>query len=308
AQPAAPAGSDGTQPPWLAGGDPVRLSPEMLRHAFASRRFPQARSAPDVRAAWLAIGDKAELQIDLAGTDIALLPAARRFAERLVERTPAAGPAADAEADTLYLGVAMIKDAYHGGGPIGAAVVDYLMAQYGLRRTIDLMLDALQVQTEYERIPNTPKRQARFSTTVDSAVRDHWSGPVGDVEIALRAYLSCAGEADWQAARGAIEARLPSLHPLRQPVPALLLPDAPELSNALARQLADESPVPHTLHWLLLTATEPDAIAAAARCRPPAFSSTFWTKEPMTATVLRERGSAACAVLDRGAHEDAAGA
>ncbi|WP_201506368.1 hypothetical protein, partial [Klebsiella pneumoniae] len=40
---AAEGGGEAQVPPWRAGGDPVRLSPQMLREAYASRRFPQPR-------------------------------------------------------------------------------------------------------------------------------------------------------------------------------------------------------------------------------------------------------------------------
>ncbi|KVG52174.1 polymerase [Burkholderia ubonensis] len=306
-QPAAPAVADTGAPPWLMHGDPVRMSPQIPRVAYASRRFPVAVNVLDVRAAWLKIEGKDGYSIDMSATDAALRPAVQRMLDRLAARTPIAGPAADAEADAALFALALTLGDYHGETAIGSPVADYLVAQYGLIGAIDVLLDALKIQVHGDYDRQAQRRVQRFSTNVDGPVRASWRGPIAGGEATLREHLAAASDADWQACVDRIEAGLPALHPSRQPVPALLLPDAPDLSNALVRRLGAGRDVPETLHWMLLTATDPDAIAVAAKIRPDSYGHTFWGMERMTATVLRERGAAAFAALERGAADDAAG-
>ncbi|OMG73265.1 WGR and DUF4132 domain-containing protein [Burkholderia ubonensis] len=306
-QPAAPAVADNGAPPWLMHGDPVRMSPQIQRVAYASRRFPVAVNVLDVRAAWLKIEGKNGYSIDMSATDAALRPAVQRMLDRLAARTPIAGPAADAEADAALFALALTLGDNHGETAIGGPVADYLVAQYGLIGAIDVLLDALKIQVHGDYDRQAQRRVQRFSTNVDGPVRANWRGPIAGGEETLREHLAAASEADWQACVDRIEAGLPALHPSRQPVPALLLQDAPDLSNALVRRLAAGRDVPETLHWMLLTATDPDAIAVAAKIRPDSYGHTVWGMERMVATVLRERGAAAFDVLERGAADDAAG-
>lgn len=294
-------------PPWLAQGEPVRIAPQMQQDVYPSRRFPVPVTVPDVRAAWLPVREKKDFRIDVSATDAALRPAAQCVIDRLAERTPVAGPSADPAADALLFALALGGADYYGSNPIGRPVATYLIAQYGLPGAIDILLDALKVQIKADYDRETKERVFSFSTTVERPVRDAGRGPIGGGEATLREHLAAASEADWQACVEKVEAALPHLHPLRQPVPAVLLPDAAELSNALARRLGAGPDVPETLHWLLLTVTEPDAIALAAKTRASSYGYGFWTAEKMAATLLRERGAAAVDVLARGAEHDAAG-
>ncbi|MGK8207158.1 DUF4132 domain-containing protein [Burkholderia cenocepacia] len=305
--PVAASNTDTGVPPWLMQGDPVRLSPQMQREAFASRRFPVEVAPLDVRAAWLKIEGKDGYSIDMSATDAALRPAVQRMLDRLAARTPIAGPAPDAAADAALFALAQTLGDYHGETTIGRPVADYLVAQYGVTGAIDVLLDALKIQVHADYDRQAQRRVHRFSTNVEGPVRGSWRGPIVGGEAALREHLAVASDADWQACVDRIEAGLPALHPARQPVPALLLPDAPHVSNALVRRLATERDVPETLHWLLLTATDPDAIALAAKIRQSSYGHSFWGMTRMVATVLRERGSAALDVLERGAADDAAG-
>ncbi|NTZ82346.1 DUF4132 domain-containing protein [Burkholderia metallica] len=304
---AMPAIADAGAPPWLMQGDPVRLSPQIQRDAYASRRFPVEVNVLDVRAAWLKIEGRDGYSIDMSATDAALRPAVQRMLDRLTARTPIAGPVADAAADAALFALALTLGDHHGETAIGRPVADYLVAQYGLPGAIDVLLDALKLQVNADYNRQAQRRVHRFSTQVDGPVRANWRGPITGGEATLREHLAAASDADWQACVDRIEAALPTLHPTRQPIPALLLPDAPHLSNALVRRLAAERDVPETLHWILLTATDPDALAAAAKIKPDSYGHAFWGSTRMVATALRERGVAAFDVLERGAADDAAG-
>jgi predicted DNA-binding WGR domain protein len=306
--PAAPASAadlpaDADTPPWLAAGTPVRLSPDMLREAFPSRRFPpKPIEAPvSVGAAWLPVRRKLDLNIDLSGTDAGL----RDAAQRMLDRSTQPIPAADAEADAVLLALAL-SSGNHGNSEMGAQLVPYLAAQYGLPGAVDILLAAQQVevQSAYDRA--TKKHQYTFGASVSRPMGSAYYGPLGEGEQAFRAHLALTTPEVWQDCRDRIAAGLPKVHESRQPALAMLLPDAPEISDALVHSLAAAKDTPETMHWLQLTATDPEAVALAAKVRL-SYSSGFWGSGAMTSTLVQERGVAAVPVLERGAATDDAG-
>ncbi|MGJ7532730.1 MULTISPECIES: WGR and DUF4132 domain-containing protein [unclassified Variovorax] len=305
--PSAVDAANGTDtPPWLAAGTPIRFTPEMRRVAFASRRFPQPVESRGETAAWFLAQRKLEASIDLDGTDAALRPAAQRLLERMAAPSTGSAPGPDAEADALMLALALATSGYYGENEPAETIVDYLVAQYGLADAVNIMLDAQRVQIETDHDYKTKTRKSRFSGTVTRPMSNGWRGPLGQGEQAMRRHLAAAGPEVWQECRDRIEAALPQLHAIRRPVIAMLLPDAPEISNALAHALAAESDTPETLHWLALTATDPAAIALAAKARV-GYSTGFWGHDNMVATLIQERGLDAVEGLERGAANDEAG-
>lgn len=301
--PAGQPAADADTPPWLAAGTPVRLSPDMLREAYPSRRFPPkpVEAPASVAAAWLPVRRKLDLNVNLAGTDASL----RDAAQRMIDRSTQPIPAADAEADTVLLALAL-SSGNHGNSPMGAELVPYLAAQYGLPGAIDILLAAqqIEVQSAYDRAAK--KHQYSFGATVAKPMGSAYYGPLGEGELAFRTHLALAAPEVWQDCRDRIEAGLPKVHESRRPALAMLLPDAPEISNALVHALVADKSATETMHWLQLTATDPDAVALAAKVRL-SYSSGFWGHGPMTSTLVQERGTEAVPVLERGAASDDAG-
>uniref|UniRef100_UPI00037B260F WGR domain-containing protein n=1 Tax=Paracidovorax oryzae TaxID=862720 RepID=UPI00037B260F len=296
-------GDGGTPvPPWLAQGDPVRLSPQMEREAYATRRFPPPVQAVPLAEAWQRARGALDVQLDLPGTDAALRDVLQRMSDRLARTAPQP----DAEADTVLLALALSMSGYHGENAGGAAIVDYLVAQYGLPGAVDILIAAQRIKVTGVYDSQAQQRRLQLSGAVTHPMSNGWRGPLGQGEETFRNYLAAAPQAEWEACADRIEAALPSLPPSRQPVMALLLPDRPALSDALAPRLAAEKETPETAHWLLLTAQDPAALAIAARTRL-SYSSGFWGHGRMVATAVRERGCAAVAVLERGAADEAAG-
>ncbi|SFD45730.1 DUF4132 domain-containing protein [Paracidovorax konjaci] len=292
----------GTVPPWLAQGDPVRLLPQMEREAYASRRFPQEVQAVALPQAWERVRSQCSFNIDVPGTDAALQGPMQRTIDRLAR--PHAG--ADAEADTALLTMALGSSSYYGGNEPAAAIVDYVAAQYGLTGAVDILIASQRLEATNSYDPQTKTRSTHLSGTVTRPMSNGWRGPLGQGEEAFRNHLAAAPQAEWDTCADRIEAALPSLHPSRQPAMALLLPDRPALSDALAHRLAADKEATDTLHWLLLTATDPAALALAAKTRL-GYSEGFWGNTRMVATAVRERGAGAVDVLERGAAEEAAG-
>jgi predicted DNA-binding WGR domain protein len=304
AMPAADLPVSADTPPWLAAGVPVRMSPDMVREALPSRRFPPApfTEPVSVAAAWLPVRRKLDLNIDMAATDAGL----RDATQRMLDRGAQPIPAPDAEADTVLLALALSTGSHYGSSEMSAVLVQYLVAQYGLPGAIDLLLAAQQIQMHSSYDRKASKHLYSFSAGVTGPMGSTYYGPIGDGEKALRAHLALAAPEVWQDCRDRIEAGLPKVHASRQPALAMLLPDAPEVSNALVHALAADKNAPEMMHWLQLTATDPDAIALAAKVRL-SYSSGFWGSGPMTSTLVQERGVDAVAVLERGAATDDAG-
>jgi predicted DNA-binding WGR domain protein len=302
--PAAQLPASADTPPWLAAGTPVRLSPDMLRAALPSRRFPPRPSEVpvSVAAAWLPVRRKLDLNVNLSGTDASL----RDAAQRMTERGTQPNPAPDAEADTVLLALALGTGGHYGSNEMGAVLVTYLVAQYGLPGAVDILLAAqqIEVQSAYDRA--TKKHTSTFGATVSKQMGSAYYGPLGEGEQAFRAHLALAAPEVWQDCRDRIEAGLPRVHESRRPALAMLLPDAPDLSNALVHSLAADKNTPETMHWLQLTATDPEAVALAAKVRL-SYSSGFWGHGAMTSTLVQERGTEAVPVLERGAATDDAG-
>ena len=299
---AAEGGGEAQVPPWRAGGDPVRLSPQMLREAYASRRFPQPRPILPLAEAWQRARTALDMQLDLPGSDAAL----REALQRTIDRLGQADASADAEADTVLLALALSMSGYQGENAGGAAIADYLVAQYGLPGAVDILIAAQRTEATSVYDRKADKHRLQLSGTVTRPMSNGWRGPLGQGEESFRTYLAAAPQAEWEDCAARIEAALPSLHPSRQPVLALLLPDRPALSDALAHRLGAEKDAPETLHWLLLTAADSAALAIAAKTRV-GYSQGFWGNTRMVATAVRERGCGAVAVLERGAGNEAAG-
>lgn len=297
------AGIAGAQvPPWLAEGEPVRLSPQMKRNAYPSRRFPQPRPVLPLAQAWQRARTALAMQADLPGTDAAL----RDTLQRAMDRLGQAAASDDRETDTTLLAIALSTCSYHGENARGAAMADYLVAHYGLPGAVDILIAAQRIAVTATYDWKAKQSFIQLSSAVTRPMGNDWRGPMGRGEEAFRDYLAAAPQTEWEACADRIEAALHSLPPSRQPVLAMLLPDRPALSDALAHRLATEKDAPDTLHWLLLTAQDPAALSIAAKTRPT-YSHSFWTQDRMVATAVRERGCGAVAVLERGAGNETAG-
>ena len=295
-------GEGDTAPPWLAQeARPLRLD-EARRQAYASRQYPAPVATLSVKEAWQRVGSQLEPSVALDASEEALRPAVQRMLDRLAVDEPAA----DAQADALLMALALSTTGYYGESAPAKAIVDYLVARYGLPGAVDVFLAAQQIQVDTSYSAALKVRESRFSSAVYEPLSSGWRGPFGEGDEALRAHLAAAPQDQWDACAEAIETALPGVHPTRRPTLAMLLPERPALSNALALELTAQKDVPESAHWLLLTATDAAALAAAGKVRP-GYSSGFWGDGRMVSTALLERGLAAVELLERGAAVDPAG-
>ncbi|MGU5121509.1 molybdate metabolism regulator, partial [Escherichia coli] len=76
-------------------------------------------------------------------------------------------------------------------------------------------------------------------------------------------HLSLASEDEWQRCVDKVLAAITTLSPARQPFAALLLPERPDIANAMALRYADQN-VP-AMTWLRLVVTDEAALTAAEK-------------------------------------------
>jgi len=304
-------GAPAENPPWvLSEPTPQVFAPLLQAAALASRRFPQP--VPQKTAAVLWHKLRREVQnVEWSEQDMELSQcddAQRAAMQRLFARLQEAQPAPDTEADALLLALGLSSNDRE--GELAETTVHWLVACYGLLQAVDVWLAAQRVTVEDRYFRSHDRRLYQISNQVDEPLRSSWYGPIGLGEAAMRRHLAHAAANDdalWRNCVARIEAALPGLHPERQPLQALLLPDWPELSNTLAQQWLSDKNAPASLHWLLLTATDPAIVQTLASKTRNSYDNGFWSQRNLVATVLQECGTQAVELLALGAQHDVAG-
>src|SRR5690606_8554160 len=254
-------------PPWLAHGEPFAIPDAMLAAALPSRRFP----APVVPVEDPVAVIQATAQRVLRharqgepGDDPELARALEEGWQRLHDPVPKASPQVDAAMLALMLAAA---DHYYRSEIDMGLLVDALVARDGLPAALEALLHAqrsFEVSREWGQ--STTRLGLGFATTIEGPLVTRSDCPASAGEWAFRRHLAAADEAVYARCVGQVREALPQLHPARQAVMALLLPDEPDLSNQVA--LAHAGPnAPAALHWLLLTATDPAALAAIGKVK-----------------------------------------
>ena len=293
--------------PWLAHGEPVHIHAAMLERALPSRRFPAPVAVVGNPAACIADIAKSarsqECQGD-PGADPALARALQLGWACLED--PAANGFPEADAAMLALMLTVASYSYHSRIDPGM-LVDALVGRDGLPAALDMWLHAqreFEVDREWDQ---SNKRSAlSFVRPIEGPLEARWGCPVGSAGWAFRRHLAAADEAVYARCVERIRAAIPALHPSRQVVMALLLPDEPDISNSLA--LAQAGPQAHAaVHWLQLTATDPAAIAAIRKVKLDAYGGHILDHEEMVATLLRERGIGVLDMLASRAEGEVAG-
>lgn len=290
-------------PPWVQSC-PIRMPREFAGRALPSRRFPQAvppAPALDTVIAQLRKQLGTTAAPDRLRTDPSLWPTLE-FAWAKVDN-PVTTVSARAQAALLALLV--MPSPHHLREPLSTApLIDALVERDGLLPTLDSVLLA---QTEFQIETAWLERQfLRLSALVDRSLSARPGDcPVGEDGWALRRQFSVAAPAIYTQCVQKIVDVLPGLHPVRQISMALLLPDEPQISNALALAMQGKS-MPKERHWLRLTATDPAALVAAGAGIAPADDALLGNPR-MLATLIQERGLDALPLLVPAAAEEQPG-
>lgn len=131
-------------------------------------------------------------------------------------------------------------------------LVDDLVIRCGLETTVEIALLALQLR--YKPVKGAVTTIIPPNHKAESLPRWHQR---------LCHHLSLASEDEWQRCVDKVLAAIPSLSPARQPFAALLLPERPDIANAMALRYSDQN-VP-AMTWLRLVVTDDAALTAAEK-------------------------------------------
>jgi len=288
APPPVAAADQSTTPPWLAQRQPATLSTKLAAAALPSRRFPKRVpdvDAKDVFRRLLAC----QGQADMEATDAELRPALEEAFARLQNQALDGSLLSDAV--LLALSTNLPYDLQGRDDEIGAGLVDALATHKGLEYCVDAFIEMLRMQVTLDQVAY---REWKVSVSRHVDKRLDAAKTFAPVEVALRRQLSSASEAVWTACADKIESAIHSVPAMRKTGLAAQLPERPEISNQLARELS-RGPGSSTLPVLLFSFSDPALTELlAAGCK----NHQCWSSNPMlAATALQDRGADASMIL-----------
>lgn len=299
-------GSAGGVPPWMEGGEPIRLGgPADSTRVLArpTRRHPQAVALPDPVESWqkvrMAIG--AGMVPDFAGSE----PGLREAFEAAWNSRTDPVPGGTAQTDAILM--TLCFDTYrHERQPIGAHFTDYLVARHGLAYVFDVQLEAMRYDLE-ETYAYRDDHHARIHYRASVSARRTHALALADGQWRLRAHLAAAPQDVYDACADKAAGAIGALDLDRQVALALLFPDRPGMTHEVIAQADTTNPaLAPALHWLQLTALDPAALAQARKTKIDSWT-TFWNQDDMISTILIEHRLDAVRWLAPGAAVDVTG-
>ena len=297
---AAPApATDATLAPWLAAGALIDMPAALAQQAMASRRFPGPPPKDDAGASWATFVTFARKfgPLNVTESDPLHQAAVSEAAARVAENQMSGSRASD----VVLLALETVFCERLPASTGGSTFIDFLVSSQGLPYALDVLIDMEHLSIIQYGYPAT--------WCIQQEANRHFSRHdtcFCATELALRKHLAHAGQALWQACASTIAAALPGIHPRRQALFGVLLPDLPALSNELALQLAAAGE--DSAAWLALSADHADSLAALAPFKPNTgqyYQKYFFTSEAAVATMIQEHGIEAVARLRDGAPLDA---
>lgn len=153
-------------------------------------------------------------------------------------------------------------------------LVDDLVIRCGLETTVEIALCALQLKYK----PVKTDVTTIIPPDLEAESLPSW-------HQRLCHYLSLASEDEWQRCVDKVLTAIPSLSPARQPFAALLIPERPDIANAMALHYADQN-VP-AMTWLSMIASDDVALATLEKYGFPPLYNDF---RNYLATLLANNG------------------
>lgn len=153
-------------------------------------------------------------------------------------------------------------------------LVDDLVIRCGLETTVEIALRALQLKYK----PVKTDVTTIIPPDLEAESLPSW-------HQRLCHYLSLASEDEWQRCVDKVLTAIPSLSPARQPFAALLIPERPDIANAMALHYADQN-VP-AMTWLCMIASDDVALATLEKYGFPPLYNDF---RNYLATLLANNG------------------
>ncbi|NHZ63706.1 DUF4132 domain-containing protein [Massilia genomosp. 1] len=277
--------------PWLAVSPLIDVPPALMALALPTRQFPGTPPVVDADKSWTRFLKRArEVQGVEAKYSGASWKTAIDEATRRIKQGLRSGSAAS---DMVLLAVSTVFDKTDAVAT-DTSFLDFLVAEKGLPYALGILLDLQKA--------NVDRRYAyEHRVCIDDIDTDWFDGSHGEytnVELALRTHLVHAPQDVWLACVGMVRENLDAIPRNRQPLFGVLLPDAPELSDALVQgggYLHDMT------GWLRMSVRDPESLALLDSVRDAYYL--FYDKPAFVATAIRDRGADAVAVLKHGVTE-----
>ncbi|MCU6342555.1 WGR and DUF4132 domain-containing protein [Escherichia coli] len=153
-------------------------------------------------------------------------------------------------------------------------LIDDLVIRCGLESAVEIALLALQLR--YKPV------KADVTTIIPPDLK---AESLPNWHQRLCHHLSLASEDEWQRCVDKVLAAIPSLSPARQPFAALLIPERPDVANAMALHYADQN-VP-AMTWLSMMVSDDVALATLEKYGFPPLYNDF---RKYLATLLANNG------------------
>ncbi|NHZ40804.1 DUF4132 domain-containing protein [Massilia aquatica] len=288
--------------PWLAVAPLIELPPTLAARAMASRRFPGAPPNADAAACWTLFAARVQRYADVAPDNSPV--SFQDAVSEAIARIRGDLRSGSAASDLVLLAVStLVEDKLAASD--GAPFLDFLVADKGLPYALQVLIDMERVSIQEI---NNQYGMCWYMGEQGFGSYSPSNVDFGSTELAMRAHLAHAPQEVWEQCAGMIRAALPTLPVRRQPLFGVLLPELPELSDALALALAQQEV--DTAAWLRLSASAPAALQALDPFVPSTGTYAvhfFYNLPAAVATLVQERGVGAVDVLKDGAGIDATG-
>ncbi|WP_447884270.1 DUF4132 domain-containing protein [Serratia fonticola] len=297
----------GETPPWLANGEPITLPEELRVQALSNRVHPGEKPELNDKKSWIKIRNNlyknGHVLTDFDATSAGLRQTYIESWQRLADQQMDGSLESDA--------VLFALSAYFNHNNYDAVrtvdITEFLVARKGLPYAIDVLLLAqgINVHANWDR--SAQKHYYSLNEEVEQPLGGgSWRASYSAAELHFRKLLSCSDEAEWLICVDKLIAGLPSLHPTRQPLIALLLPERPEIANQLAGELIQLGASEAT-SWLQLVATDEGILKSLGKMKRSGYGYGILAHEFVIATLIAERGSNAVQVMAYGADIESCG-
>ncbi|WP_167519621.1 WGR and DUF4132 domain-containing protein [Intestinirhabdus alba] len=307
-QPSPPPAPSGLTPPWLADDAQLALSLKKGKQPLSHRRWPGEPVPPVTESRFQRLNSEMLSRYQpvqpLVWSYEACLPEWQQAIAQAIRWTEA-----EAADDSLTpLAMAALTRLWKSDG---SELQDEIVQRYGIEYATEVVL-ARQNIAVWQQTYCPP--HIAFSHP-DQSKNNFSSDACNDFDLRLRKHLSLAEDRIWQRCADRLVAALPAVPLYRQPFIALLLPERPEVANAVAARCAGPRNLP-SREWLKAVATDPAALASLERDRELDIFTDRAGSEVICenrhgyaacAALLREQGIAAISRLTPYAHREGCG-
>ncbi|MDM5178366.1 DUF4132 domain-containing protein [Massilia sp. DJPM01] len=274
--------------PWLAVSPLIDVPPALMALALPTRQYPGTPPVLDADKSWTRFLKRAREvpRID-AKHCCPLRKEAIVEATIRIEQGLRSGSAAS---DVILLAASTVFDREN-AVCADTNFLDFLVAEKGLPYALLTLIELEKINIDL----GASHRHEISMWNAEYRSSEGTFGAYSNVELALRTHLVHAPQDVWQTCVQIVRDKLNDIPLRRQPLFPVLLPDAPELSDAMVQRgdyLHDMT------GWLRMTVREPESLALLDSVS--ATYTLFYDKPAFIATAIRDRGVDAIAVLKHG--------